>query len=418
MVVTGNTIADSPNGCREDFDVVLAGGGLANALIAWRLLTRRPELRVCVVERGESLGGNHTWSFHSGDVGPGELAELAPFIVASWARQSVRFPRHSRTFETGYHTISSERLHEVLAPMLGKRLILRAEVASLGPRRVVLADQRVVTAQCVIDGRGLDAATPLAPRYQTPLALGYQKFLGLEIETEAPHGESVPVIMDATVAQLDGYRFVYTLPFSATRMLVEDTYYSDEAGLAEGVLRERVLAYAAAKGWRIARVVREERGVLPVVLAGDMDAFWRHGEAGVARAGLRAGLFHPTTGYSLPDALAFADRLAGLQDFSAARVRTEVEGHSRALWKERAFFRLLNRMMFVAAKPAERVLILERFYRLPERVIERFFAARLTLADKAQIIAIMVAKPPLPLGRALSVFGEGSAWAFAGKVGR
>ncbi|MEQ1695349.1 MAG: lycopene beta-cyclase CrtY [Hyphomicrobiaceae bacterium] len=406
----GNTIAEDSNGCQEDFDLVLVGGGLANCLIAWRLIARRPELRICVVERGWSLGGNHTWSFHSGDVAPGALVELAPFLVASWARQSVRFPQHGRVFEVGYHAVSSERLHEVLAPMLGERLRVGAEVAQLEPDRVVLSGQRVLTARCVIDGRGPDP--------ETPLALGFQKFLGLEIETVEPHGERVPVIMDATVAQLDGYRFVYTLPFSQTRMLIEDTYYTDGAALDEAVLRERIIAYAAGKGWTIARVVREESGVLPVVLAGDMDAFWRCGEAGVARSGLRAALFHPTTGYSLPDALAFADRLAGLADLSAASVRAEVEAHARALWKERAFFRLLNRMMFIAAEPAERVLILERFYRLPAGVVGRFFAAKLTLGDKAQIIAIMAAKPPLPLGKALGVFGEGAAWAFAQRAGR
>lgn len=408
--MTGNTITAGPFGCREDFDLILVGGGLANALIAWRLVQRRPDLRICVLERGETLGGNHTWSFHSADVGPRAVAELAPFMVASWTRQSVRFPKHSRVFEAAYHSISSERLHGVLAPMLGDRLMLGAEVASLAADRVVLADQNVLTARCVIDGRG--------PVTSGALALGFQKFVGLEIETEVPHGESVPVIMDATVAQIDGYRFVYTLPFSPTRILVEDTYYSDGAALEADVLAERVRAYVAAKGWRIARVVREESGVLPVVLAGDMDAFWRSGEAEVARSGLRAALFHPTTGYSLPDALAFADRLAGAADFSAAGVRALVEGYARDLWKDRAFFRLLNRMMFIAAEPAERVLILERFYRLPGGLIERFFAAKLTLADKAQIIAIMAAKPPLPLGKALGVFGERPAWAFAGKAGR
>ena len=61
---------------------------------------------------------------------------------------------------------------------------------------------------------------------------------------------------------------------------------------------------------------------------------------------------------------------------------------------------------------------MERFYRLPGGLIERFFAAKLTLADKAQIVAIMAVKPPLPLGKAFGVFGEGAAWAFAGKPKR
>ena len=368
-------------------------------------MTQRPELRVLVIERGGTLGGNHTWSFHQGDVSPAALAEMRPFIAASWQRQSVHFPGHSRVFEVGYHAISSDQLHDVLSEKLGDRLILDTDVVELAPTQVKLADQRILTAKCVIDGRGPDT--------RAPLALGFQKFLGLEVETAEPHGESIAVIMDATVEQLDGYRFFYTLPFSPTRILIEDTYYSDGPQLDVPTLTKRVEAYAATKGWRIKQVVRDEKGVLPVVLAGDMDGFWQREGSEVPRVGLRASLFHPTTGYSLPDALAFADSLARNADLSSAGVRAHVEQYARKLWKNRAFFRLLNRMMFIAATPAERVRILERFYRLPSALIDRFFAARLTVADKALIMMYMAAKPPLPFFKAVGVVGEAAGWTFA-----
>jgi lycopene beta-cyclase len=390
-----------------DYDMILVGGGLANSLIAWRLAQSRPNLRLLVVESGETLGGNHTWSFHDGDVSPSALADLAPFISASWPRQSVKFPGHGREFDVAYHAISSDRLHEVLSHSLGDRLMLSTKVAHLESTSVTLSDQRVLTAHCVLDGRGPDTGAPLA--------LGFQKFLGLEIETEAPHGETLAVIMDATVEQLDGYRFFYTLPFSPTRILIEDTYYSDTPALDAPLLTQRVRAYAASKGWQIKQIVRDEQGVLPVVLAGDMDAFWLRGNTAVPRVGLRASLFHPTTGYSLPDAVAFADAIAANRDLSSAGVCRLVEAHARNLWKSRAFFRLLNRMLFIAATPAERVRILERFYLLPSATIDRFFAAKLTLADKAHIMMIMSAKPPLPIGRAFGVIGEQPAWAFARK---
>lgn len=388
------------------YDLILVGGGLANALIAWRLASR-PNLKVCLIEQGNRLGGNHTWSFHTADIGTTALADLTPFLIASWPRQQVRFNAHARTLDAGYHSISSGRLHEVLAPLLGGRLRLDARIETLEPNRVVLADQTVLTARCVIDGRGPDP--------DLPLALGFQKFMGIEVETDGPHGETIPVIMDATVSQVDGYRFVYSLPFTPSRLLIEDTYYSDGATLDETALRSRILAYAQAKGWRIARIVREETGVLPIVLAGDIAAVSQHGVPGVPRSGLRAALFHPTTGYSLPDALALAAEIAALPELTSVTVRACIEARSRTLWAERSFFRLINRMMFIAAKPAERVLILERFYRLPAPVIARFYAAKLTLADKAQIIAVMAVNPPVPLGKALSVFAPSTAWTFAAR---
>jgi lycopene beta-cyclase len=396
------TVNDSP----LDVDVILVGGGLANSLIAWRLLMRRPEIKIRVIERGPTLGGNHTWSFHEGDVSPSALADLKPFIAATWARQSVSFPGHGRVFDVPYHAISSEQMHDVLSERLGDRLMLNTEVVSLAANKVILGDQSVITAHCVIDGRGPDKGAPLA--------LGFQKFLGLEVETVEPHGETVAVIMDATVEQIDGYRFFYTLPFSATRILIEDTYYSDGPELDHDTLAERVRAYAASKGWQIKEVVREEQGVLPVVLAGDMDAFWKRAGTEIPLAGLRASLFHPTTGYSLPDAVAFADALAASGDLSSDGVRRFVETHARDLWRNRGFFRLLNRLLFIAATPAERVSVMERFYRLPGPLIERFFAAKLTVGDKAKI---MIGRPPVPLHKAIGVIGEGPAWAFARKTG-
>ncbi len=387
---------------RIDHDVILVGGGLANCLIALRLMAVRPEVDFLIVERGEKLGGNHTWSFHTGDVTPETLASLGPFIEASWPRQSVRFPGLARTIEAGYHSMSSEKLRAGLAPRLGRRLLLGASTVALASDSVTLADGRVFTARCVIDGRGLDPGLPLA--------LGYQKFYGAEVETEQPHGEHHPVIMDATVPQIDGYRFVYTLPFGPRSILIEDTYYSDGPEVDTARLRERVTAHAAAKGWTISRLVREETGVLPIVLAGDIDALCRAGTPGVPRVGLRAALFHPTTGYSLPDAAAVAELIARAPVLKSAPVARLIETHVRHLWSERAFFRLLNRMLFIAAEPDQRADVFERFYRLPAPLIERFYSARLTFADQ---VRILLGKPPVAIPKALGALRSGPAWTLA-----
>ena len=56
-------------------------------------------------------------------------------------------------------------------------------------------------------------------------------------------------------------------------------------------------------------------------------------------------------------------------------------------------------MLFVAAAPEQRFRVLERFYRLHPRLIERFYAGRSTLPDKLRIFA---GKPPVPLGKAMA----------------
>ncbi|MGI4877232.1 MAG: lycopene beta-cyclase CrtY, partial [Janthinobacterium lividum] len=345
-----------------------------------------------IVEASAGIGGNHTWSSFGGDLSPHQRTWAEPLQAHRWDRYSVRFPAHRRTIEAGYGSATSDRLDAaVRAAVPPERLLLGTAVAALTPTSVMLADGRTLTAGAVIDGRGQGPTTALDLRWQ--------KFIGLEVELAADHGLDGPVIMDATVPQHDGYRFVYTLPFAPRRLLVEDTYYSDGAELAPATLRARIGDYAAAQGWTIAAVVREEAGVLPIAIGGDFAAFWAEGAPGVPRVGLRAALFHPTTGYSFPDAVRTAELVAALPAHDAASLHAALRQHAEARWNERGFYRLLNKMLFDAAEPHERYRILERFYRLDAALVGRFYAGRSTLLDKARTL---MGKPPVPLGRAVA----------------
>lgn len=375
----------------SDFDIILVGGGLANGLIALRLARRRPGVRVAIVESEARLGGRHTWSSFDTDLHDGQRAWTSRLYVKHWPGYSVAFPRYRRVLRTGYASVTSERIdQEVRGVIPPERLLFGVPVTEVTPTSVTLADGRTLHADAVVDGRG---AMP-----SLHLDLRWQKFLGLELELAEPHGLTQPVVMDATVAQTDGYRFVYVLPFGPRSLLIEDTYYSDGPALDEEELRRRISSYAAAQGWTVARVAREERGVLPIALGGDIGAFWNDGADGVPRAGMRAALFHPTTGYSFPDAVSLADKIANLKTLDSPSIYAVARLQSERRWRERGFYRMLNKMLFLAAEPAERYRVLERFYRLDEGLVARFYAGRSTTADK---VRILVGKPPVPVARAM-----------------
>ncbi|MFC5343299.1 lycopene beta-cyclase CrtY [Brevundimonas staleyi] len=377
-----------------DPDLILVGGGLASSLIAWRLAIDRPEARVVVIERDGRLGGKHTWSFFDGDVSVEDRAWLEPATPHRWpSGYEVYFPGLSRVLATPYNSLTSDRLHEVVAPLLGDRLIA-GEAVEVRTDGVTLADGRVLSAPAVIDARG--------PSPTPHLDLGWQLFVGRTVRLSEPHGLTRPTIMDATVAQGDAYRFVYLLPFDERTVLVEDTYYVDGPRLDRALLNARIDAYIRSRGWTVEAVVDEEEGVLPIALDGDIEAFWAEGPL-VARVGLAGALFHPTTGYSLPDAVAVARLVAGASDLTSAGLRALVEGHSKSLWAERAYYRLLDRMLFRAAEPGERWKVLRRFYGLSEALVRRFYAGRSTALDKVRILA---GKPPVPVGRALKQLRE------------
>ena len=374
------------------FDYVLVGGGLQNALLTLALRERRPGASIALVERGARLAGNHTWSFHEGDVEAASLPWLDPLVAHRWPACDVRFPNLTRTLAHGYASIPSVRVDAVVRERLEappSRVVTGAEVVEVREREVRLADGRGIEGELVVDARGPDALPAAAGR------AGFQKFLGLELELARPAGLTRPVIMDATVAQTDGFHFVYVLPLAADRLLVEDTYFSDSPALDHDALRARVLQYAGAHGFEVARVLREETGILPMPWGGPLP----RPSASPLAAGYRGGWFHPATGYSLPVAARLAERVASVPP--GAALGRALQDLARRHRGQVRYARLLNWLLFCAYPPAERWHVLERFYRLPEPTIERFYALRMTTADRARLL----------LGRPPRGFSVRLAWA-------
>jgi lycopene beta-cyclase len=371
--------------------LIIAGGGLAGCLAALALAKRRPELPFLLVEQGRSFGGNHIWSFFDGDIAPRDRWLIEPLVTQRWPDHEVRFPARRRSLGFAYNSIRSEDLDRIVrASVPPDRYRLGTRILEIGSAYVLLEGGERIEAEGVIDARG--------PGSFQGLDLAWQKFVGRTYGFVQPHGSQRPVIMDALVDQDSGYRFVYTLPFSATQLMVEDTYYSTSPVLDVAMVRGRLDSYMRRGGFEPGVVTAEETGVLPVLLGGRIEALWPEAQPAVARLGLRGGFFHPTTGYSLPDATRNAVLLAQQRELSSAALHQLFRDRAGQLWSERSFYQLLNRMLFRAAEPRHRYRVLEHFYRLPEPVIARFYAGQLTAFDKLRILS---GRPPVPVGRAL-----------------
>jgi len=391
----------SPNTDSMDADMIIVGAGLSGLLTAWRCLDVNPDMTVIVIDASDKIAGDHTWSFNLTDVAVGLRDWIKPFIAYQWDSYDVKFPQRKRRLNIPYCTGNSDTLRACVRPHTesGRLLVrLNTKVSDLSADKVTLESGDVLRARCVLDARGY------APN--DDVFLGYQKFVGHVIKTPKPHGVKRPIIMDATVPQLDGYRFVYCLPYTETEMLVEDTYYTDGDELKSQEVDARIKSYIT-ENLKVTdyEVIRREKGVLPITLAAQSGA---HNTQAI---GIRGGFYHAVTGYSFPDALKAAYWLAWdikcfeevdkeLSDkhmLSANAIMLDTH------FKQERFLRLLNRMLFRAAKPEARYKVLQRFYGLPQGLIERFYAGQLTRRDK---LRILIGKPPVPVTKALYNFSE------------
>lgn len=370
--------------------LIIVGGGLAGCLAALCLAQRRPDIPLLLLESGASFGGNHTWSFFDSDIPPAARELIAALNPVRWPRHRVRFPGRDRELAMAYNAVDAPALDALVkARLAADAWRLGAVVEQIEADAVVLAGGERIAALGVIDARGPSGAMP-------GLELGWQKFVGIEFAAAAPEPDC-PMVMDATVPQIDGYRFVYVLPFTASRVLVEDTYYSDDPTLDVAEVADRVRELAKERGL-LGPELRQETGVLPILIGGDPAAFWPHGDP-VARLGLRGGFFHATTGYSFSLALRLAVALAERNGgFDSPALADWSRGQFTQHWQDMRFFRVLNRMLFGAAQPDQRYRIFEHFYRLAPALIARFYAGTPQLTDRMQILS---GRPPVPVGAAI-----------------
>ncbi|WP_417622046.1 lycopene beta-cyclase CrtY [Parasphingorhabdus sp.] len=380
-----------PSRSSNPYDLAIAGGGLAGGLIALALNRLRPELNILLIEAGAHFGGNHIWSFFASDVEAEHRWLVDPLISRQWDSYDVHFPKYSRRLHNGYYSIESgnldKQVHSKLPP---KALKTGHRVKRVEKNRVILDDGEEISASAVLDVRGGGDISALE--------CGWQKFYGQMLQLKQPHGLERPVIMDATVEQIDGYRFVYCLPFSETEVFVEDTYYADTADLDSAASHARIADYTADQGWEIEAVVGEEKGRLPVFYGGDFEAFWKANPGVDARAGARAALIQPITSYSLPMAVKTAILIAEQPEISQNMLDQRLRNLAREHWKKGKFYRLLCAFLFLGADPEKRYKSLQHTYSKDERLLARFYAGKSTRMDQ---ISLLSGKPPIPISRAI-----------------
>lgn len=378
----------SGRGC----DIAIVGGGLTGGLIALALAEHRPELAVRLFEAGPALGANRRWSWFSTDLSEDGRALARGLPSTRWNKgYDVRFPTEARHLDGRYRSLAGADFAAALGQRLPPGTIrLNSRVAEIDAAGVTLADGARIGARAVIDCRGF-APSP-------HLTGGWQAFLGRHVRTERPHGLRHPLLMDASVGQSGHFRFAHVLPLGENEVLIEDTYYQLGKTLEEEAVNRRLTRYAGRRHWEC-EIVGTVQGALAVICGGDFEAWQAERRIdGVARAGAHAGFLHPLTGSTLPFAVAAALAVARNADLPGPDLAAMLEERARAHWRTTRFHRRLATILFGAARPSRRWKLFARLYRLDEELIERFYAAETTRADRLRILC---GKPPVSPLRAV-----------------
>jgi lycopene beta-cyclase len=368
-------------------DLAIIGGGLSGGLIALAARRARPERRVLLIEAAPALGGNHLWSFIDSDIGAENRPILEPLINYGWREFAVVFPTYKRALPFPFYSIRSDRFDAALRELLpGEAILSGRRAAAVEPDGVVLEDGTAIAAGGVIDARG--------PGDLALLDLHWRKFVGHELTLDGPHSVRRATLIDAAADPAEGFQYMTMLPIENDRLFIEDIRYEADPDLDMGDHGNRIVHHAARFGWRIRGSARGQAGILPIAIGGDFEAYWRSGGEGVAKAGLRAGLFHPVTGNSLGDAVRTARMIAGAEDWSGAALHRMLHAHAARSWARRGYYRRFARRMLRETLAREGYRMLEALYAMDADLIARFHAMRLGLADR---LALSLGDGPMPL---------------------
>ena len=221
------------------------------------------------------------------------LADCGSLIQKSWRYLRINREEPKSLHPLQYHSIPGVNMYEALNAMVERNGLERVETAVLSMVSIVsgvevTTDIGTYTAKHVFDSR---PAGYLSPKpNETAL---FQSFIGYVIEPAQPLPQpEIMDMMDFNVEQQGATQFMYVLPMTDKKVLVELTRFGSQVITdteAKPVL-ERYIQHHFGE----VRILETETGCIPMCSA----PLRVHEMQGVTRLGGRAGAIKPGTGYA------------------------------------------------------------------------------------------------------------------------
>ncbi|MEO0312267.1 MAG: hypothetical protein RIQ89_1924 [Bacteroidota bacterium] len=280
---------DSAN---QHFDIAITGGGAAGLSLAMHLIHAGldKKWKVVIIDKDSKESNDRTWCFWEKEKGLFDA-----IIYKKWSHLIFNHP--------------IERLHLDISPYTYKMLRgidfyshckeaihnssitwMKANIRNIlneNGKVSIETDQDKFTASKVFD------STRKVPLVQPPHYHLLQHFKGIIIETqEASFNPEAATFMDFDTNQNNDTRFIYLLPFSKTKALVEYTIFSEQL-LDKQAYSAALNNYLTAQGISQYKLIEEEFGVIPMT-----DYYFEKQQGAITYIGTAGGLTKASSGYT------------------------------------------------------------------------------------------------------------------------
>jgi lycopene beta-cyclase len=375
------------------YDFILAGGGAAGLGLAYALTNSSLRgRRLLLIDRDAKERNDRTWCFWTDRPTP-----FDHLISHTWERAEIVAPHWQGRFELAPYRYQMIRgldfyqgLRAALAQTPGVEL-RQARVSAIHEatdrsEAQVLAGGEALRARWVFDSAFVPSDFASGPPGYHYLR---QHFKGWEIETPTDcFDPNTVTLFDFRTPQKGSLRFMYLLPFTPRRALVEYTLFS--ASLLKSAEYDNAIAayLEGVRGIRDYRVTGTESGVIPMT----DRPFARRPLPHVMTIGTKGGLVKPSSGYAF---------LRIQADAQAIVASLEQHGHPFGVPEPPARYRFFDRLMLqVLYRQGDQAaaVFTRLFQRNSIQAVFRFLDERATLAENLRLIASL---PKAPFLRAL-----------------
>ena len=279
----------------KHYDIIILGGGCAGLSLAMRLADAGSlSPTVLILEKRRRYTNDRTWCFW--DVNNPALKD---WIDYAWSHFQIKSGHRAFTRSCKNHPylmISAKTFYQraVAKVALNKRVTLSKNQTIIKVTKTEQQTWQINTQTSTYTADKIVDTRPSKSMDSNDSVL-WQLFVGVEVKTNANAFDPKQfVLMDFDETFTQGLGFIYVLPFSVNRALIEYTVFTDKVVPIDKLkecLTSALQAYLKDVDYKI---IRTERGQLPM----GNEKIKKSDDPSYIFAGLFAGAARPSSGYA------------------------------------------------------------------------------------------------------------------------